>query len=659
MIDLTPSSWLTQRFGTDSPRWRLPPDSNALYLSDADDRMIVAIALSNAQAEDVRKLEGSTATVAIETQLEGIPLGLILIGRRTDHDEWRGVATWCNDTAAVRREMERGLNFSEQVISEVSSLIVIVDDQGNIKRFNRECERLSGKTEAEVMGKNALELFFSAEESEKIRANLTTFFRSMHSWETERHILTKDGPRLIWWRNRLVRNATVDQWFLVCSGTDITEQRRAQARLEEQASTDSTTGLPNRHAIQSIINLAVATRPVKPFDLLFLDLDNFKNINDHYGHAIGDLLIARVGQALREQIGPGDVLARFGGDEFLLLLYDATPEKTASVCRQIRTLMETPFTLQHIQVYSGCSIGVASFPADGESLSELVRNADTAMYAAKAANKGGVMHFSREMNNHLQESMWLDGGLRQALQEGQFSLHYQPQVCLRSRRATSVEALIRWQSSERGMVPPLSFIRYAEDSGLIKPIGRWVIREAMAQARRWSSLPQPLRISVNLSARQLGDPELLSDFMAAMQQHGFKRSPLDIELTESCIASDEGRTIEIMSALRALGVNIHLDDFGTGYSSLSQLTRLPLQVIKMDQSFIRAIPADARSMALLRSMVAVAQQLDFQIVAEGVETDSQLDFISEIGVDLAQGYHFARPMPADQLEQWLQQHGKP
>jgi cyclic di-GMP phosphodiesterase Gmr len=651
--DLESASWLWTHFGTGSPRWRLPPDAGALRLWGRDDGQSIEMAVTAEQADAIRRLTGSLGTLPVQAQIEGRELKLRLIGRRTDRNEWMGVATSVSDTDAILLEIERGLSFTEQVLSEVNALIVIIDAQGNVRRFNRECERLSGKSEGEVLGRNALELFFPAEDARQIGENLATFFPTKKCWDTERDILTKAGRRRISWRNRLMQSPTLGDWFLVCSGTDVTEQRIAQAGLEKLATIDTVTDLPNRRSVEELIRTATSQSASPRFDLLFLDLDHFKNVNDHYGHATGDLLLRQVADLLSKCVQPADVVAHFGGDSFLLVLHNTTDARTDAVCRCIRHRMESSFMLGQIEVYSGCSIGVASFPGHGETVDQLVRNAETAMYAAKDAADAQCCRFTPVMTGQRKEIMWLHTNLRRALAENQFELHYQPKICLTTGRLVGVEALMRWNSPERGMVPPLSFIPYAEESGFILPLGRWLLREAVAQSRRWNDAGIDLRIAVNVSAPQLADPGLISDFVATMQAEGFTRSPLDIEITESCFAKDAQRTAGMLGELRGLGAEVSLDDFGTGYSSLSQLVRLPLDIIKIDQSFVRPIPHEARLMALLRSMVAVSHELGFRTVAEGVETEEQAAYLRKLGVNYAQGYLFGRPMPTAALESWL------
>jgi cyclic di-GMP phosphodiesterase Gmr len=288
-------------------------------------------------------------------------------------------------------------------------------------------------------------------------------------------------------------------------------------------------------------------------------------------------------------------------------------------------------------------------------MEQLVRSADMAMYAAKDDGRNTYRFFSQEMDLKVSEYVWLDTNLRKALDEGQFELYYQPKQSLTTGRVESVEALIRWNSPERGMIAPNHFIPYAEESGLINPIGKWVMETAARQAAQWRQKDIPLRIAINLSARQFQHLTLLDDFKMALLAADVYPSALDLELTESCLIEDEALALKLISQFKEMGAEVHLDDFGTGYSSLSQLSRLPLDVLKLDRSFIHSIHNDIRAQRLLRSMVAVAQELQLKIVAEGVETQDQAEFLRSIGVELAQGFLFAKPMPANEMEQWYQQ----
>ncbi len=648
---------LFARFGTSSPCWRLSSDSNALELTPEtdDDKATVAIALSGAQAAQIRRLTGVTAHLTMDVRLSGEALRLHLVGKKLNSSTWAGTASAYEDTESVARDLVHGLSFAEQVVSEVNSVVVIVDKNGRIQRFNRLAEELTGMKEEDVVGRSVWALFMSSEAGAASSQNISGFFNQGVAYEVERRVRTVHGERLFLFRNKFVMSGSgVDEQFLICSGTDITEERRAQERLSELANTDSLTGLPNRNAIHDKTRAAIASAAAgEAVGILFLDLDNFKKVNDHYGHVFGDRLIQDVSSAVRECLADDDTLARLGGDEFIVLSPVASVASMEAMAQRILERLRVPFSLGLVEVYTGCSIGIAMFPEHGDSLEALIRAADTAMYVAKDDGKRTYRVFSPEMNRKVAEYMWLDTNLRRGLEEGQLTLHYQPKLSLATGTVYGVEALVRWNSPERGQIMPAAFIRYAEESGLIGPLGRWVMETAAEQAAQWKSRGLSLRVAINVSARQLVDTAVVSHFTEALQRAQLDPCLLDIELTESCLIEDEAAAIDLITQFRTLGAQVHLDDFGTGYSSLSQLGRIPLDVIKLDRSFVSSINADRKSQALVRSMVAVAQALQLKVVAEGIETESEELFMKGLGVEYVQGFLYGKPMPAADFERWL------
>ncbi|EAY71441.1 hypothetical protein BDAG_04275 [Burkholderia dolosa AU0158] len=657
MDDENDSAVLEAHVGTRSPCWRLGSDSNALELAALRGHTNIAIALTNEQAARIRALTGVTSHLVLDITLFGHSLGLHLVGKKVNTTDWAGTASAYSDTASVAGDLAHGLAFAEQVVSEVNSLVVILDRNGMVQRFNRLCEEVTGKREVDVIGRSAFELFMSPEEGAQSRSNITGFFASNRAFAVERYINTVNGPRLFQFRNKFVQSGSgVDEQFLICSGIDITDERLAERRLTELANTDVLTGLPNRHAISERIQTLISrendgTRG--QVGILFLDLDNFKRVNDHYGHITGDRLLQDVSSIIAGCLPSGATLARLGGDEFLVLFEQATRALLEATAQIILERLRTPIHLGLMEVYTSCSIGIAMHPQHGDSLETLIRSADTAMYVAKEAGKHTYRVFSLDMNQKVAKYMWLDTNLRKALEEEQFVLHYQPVVDIATGDVHGVEALIRWQSPDRGLVAPVEFIRFAEESGLIAPLGRWVMRTAAAQAAAWKAKGLGVRIAVNVSARQLQDTNIVHQFASILDSAGLKPGLLDIELTESSFIEDEHAARGLMKQFRQLGAEIHLDDFGTGYSSLSQLSRLPLDAIKLDRSFITGIDRNSRSQALVRSVVSLARALNFSVIAEGVETRAEAEFLKQIDVDHAQGFYYARPMPAQAFEAWL------
>jgi c-di-GMP phosphodiesterase Gmr len=648
-------------FGTASPFWRLRSDSNALEIAAVRGLANVGVALRSDQAAQIRSLTGVTSHVVVDISLFGRSMRLHLVGKKVSATDWAGTASAYTDTQSVARDLAHGLSCAEQVISEVNSLVVILDRNGIVQRFNRLCEEATGMREEDVIGKSAF-TFMTPEQGDESRHNIATFFSTSQPYSVVRNINTVNGPRLFLFRNKFVRSGSgVDDQFLICSGTDITEERNARQQLCELANTDELTGLPNRHAVIEKIKAALAAdagQTPPRIGILFLDLDNFKRVNDHYGHMLGDRLLKEVSSVIKSCLPSDATLARLGGDEFLVLFDQADIALLESTADRVLARLRTPFQLDFMELYTNCSIGIALYPRDGHTLERLIRSADTAMYAAKDAGKHTYRFFAAEMDRKVAEDMWLDTNLRKALDDNQFVLYYQPLLNMATGSLHGAEALIRWHSPERGLVPPGEFIRYAEESGLITPLGRWVMREATAQAVRWKAKGFDLRVSVNVSARQLCDADIAKRFSDIVKASGLQSSPLDIELTESCFIDDEDAAIELMKQFRERGARIHLDDFGTGYSSLAKLLRIPLDMIKLDRSFISGIDSNVKSQALVRSIVAIGQALNFSVLAEGVETQAEAEFLKRIGVDFAQGFLYAKPMPAGEFETWMAEHRK-
>ena len=650
---------LFAHFGTTSPCWSLSFDSNALELAAVRGAVNISIPLTSDQASEIRKFTGITSRTVLEANLYGERLKLHLVGKKMNSGEWAGTASAYTDTDAVARDLAQGLSFAEQIVSEVNSLVCVIDEDGLIQRFNRKCEELSGIKEEDVIGKSGFALFMSDDQALASSTRIRDFFATGKSYEAERILNSLEGPRLFLFRNKFVRSGSgVDRKFLICSGTDITEERSAQTRLIALANTDSLTGLLNRKAIHEKIAEAIAHGEGHAWGILFLDLDNFKKVNDHYGHVLGDRLLQDVAQAISDCLLPGDTLARLGGDEFIVLVNPATIEKLEDTAQRILARLRVPFNLGLMKVYTGGSIGIAVYPEHGTDLPSLIRSADTAMYVAKDAGKSNARVFSQEMNERVAQYMWLDTNLRKAMDESQLALHYQPVVSQATGQLVGLEALLRWHSPDRGKIPPLDFIPFAEESGLIGALGSWVMEEAAAEAVRLRDRGLDLRISINVSVRQLCDTDVVKQFANALRKSGASFCMLDIEITESCFIEDEVMAIRVIKEFRELGARIYLDDFGTGYSSLSQLARIPLDVIKLDRSFVTSIDTNPKSQALVRSMVAIAHELGFSVVAEGVETQAESALLKAYGVEYVQGYLYGAPMAPSEIEAWARKHGK-
>ena len=441
------------------------------------------------------------------------------------------------------------------------------------------------------------------------------------------------------------------------TGTDITARKLSEQRIHHVAQHDVLTGLPNRSLLQDRLSQAVAysQRSLHPVWVMLIDLDRFKFVNDSMGHKAGDVLLMTVAARLRSALRDTDTVARLSGDEFVVILTEHADERlSADIVQRLMDSVAQPVMLGSKEFFVTCSIGVSVYPTDGAPAETLIEHADIAMYRAKKLGRNNFQFYTPAMNEEAMERVRIEGALRNALERNEFVLHYQPQVDLRSGRIVGMEALIRWQHPELGMVAPNRFISVAEDTGLIVPIGAWVMRSACAQNKAWQDAGlAPLRVAVNLSARQFSAPNLVAEMRQVLEQTGLAPSCLEIELTESLFMSDVTLAVETLHNMKALGVKLSIDDFGTGYSSLSYLSRFPIDVLKIDRSFVNDITRDANDAAIVDSIIALAHNLKLNVIAEGVETAEQLDYLREHGCDEMQGYFFSRPLPAIEFEQLL------
>jgi diguanylate cyclase (GGDEF)-like protein len=445
----------------------------------------------------------------------------------------------------------------------------------------------------------------------------------------------------------------------VATYEDITARRRAEARISHMAHHDSLTELPNRLYFQERLEEAFGRlrRYSEQFAILCLDLDRFKVINDTLGHAVGDALLKQVADRLRSSVRETDMIARLGGDEFAVIhLHTHQPGSADGLARRIVDLIGAPYELNGHRVVVSASIGVAIAPRDGNTSGQLLRNADIALYRAKEFGRGGHRFFEAEMEAQLLERRRLEIDLREALEKNQFELLYQPMIDLRTNQVSSCEALIRWQHPDRGTVTPAEFIRTAEDMGLIIPLGEWVLRRACQDAARWPKQP---KLSVNLSAIQFSDRNLLPAILQALDAAALPPDRLELEITESVLLQSDDSTLATLHELRSRGLSIVMDDFGTGYSSLSYLRSFPFDKIKIDRSFISDLSESAESLVIVRSIVSLARSLGITITAEGVENAEQVSHLRGLGCDEAQGFYFSRPRRSDALVSLLSEDRPP
>ena len=436
--------------------------------------------------------------------------------------------------------------------------------------------------------------------------------------------------------------------------TALAERQSYATQLQHQATHDTLTGLANRSLLHDSLSRAIsfASRNGHDVWVAFVDLDRFKTINDTLGHKAGDVLLNTMATRLREGLRESDTVARLGGDEFVLVL-PGFPEGRLSIqtIQRIMQAIAKPIELEGREYSLTSSVGVAIYPSDGANALDLLEYADMAMYRAKELGRNNFQFFTAEMNVRLLERIRLEQALKDAIEREEFTLHYQPQVDLYSGQIIGVEALIRWQHPELGLVSPIRFIGLAEETGLISAIGAWVFRTACLQNKAWQDAGfPPIRIAVNLSARQLADPMLIDSIASVLRETDLAPTCLEIEITESSVMADVEQSIQILRQLKALGIKLAIDDFGTGYSSLAYLKRFPIDVLKIDQSFVRDVETDPDNAAIVNSIISLAHNLELDVIAEGVETGNQLAYLKRQRCDVMQGYHFSRPLPVEEIE---------
>jgi diguanylate cyclase (GGDEF)-like protein/PAS domain S-box-containing protein len=561
------------------------------------------------------------------------------------------------------KETERALETSEarfRVLTESSlDLISVMEQDGTIRYQSPALRHLMGYDPAETVGKNVFDMIHH-DDVENTRAAFVRVIDKRQSSEAiEFRIRHRDGL----WRTfeSLGTNCLGNPHIrgVVFNSRDITDRKMIQQRIQHLAYHDNLTGLPNRSLLQDRLahSIAHAERSGRKVGVLFIDLDNFKNINDTLGHDVGDELLRQVSRRLSECIRLEDTIARQGGDEFIILLDDLEEGRGASVVAQkVLNALRQPFVLGGTEQHVSGSLGIALFPDDGADPQSLLKNADTAMFHGKGAGKNTYQFFTSQMNVAVKRRMLLETALRRAVMLKSFALHYQPQVNLETGEIIGLEALVRWKSEDGTTLLPGDFIAVAEETGLINEMGEWVLREGCRQAKAWQDEGlAPRLMAINLSARQFSDNGFLEMVNRILDDTGLHPKWLELEITESQVMRQTEGIIRLLTQLSDMGVQLAIDDFGTGYSSLSYLKRLPIQKLKIDQSFVRDITVDPNDTAIVVAIINMARSLDLETIAEGVETAGQLALLRSKGCRVGQGYYFSRPVRAEALHDMLVQ----
>ena len=552
--------------------------------------------------------------------------------------------------------IEARLAHQSQILDQIHESVLTLDLMGYITSWNVSAERLFGYSSLEAVGKSILFLYVDEDES------VPDAFAEGGGRMMEVRRRKKSGE--VFWASLSLtplRDMEERPVGLIAYLTDITERKLAEERLHHLAYYNELTGLPNRTLFARLVDqaLMVAQRNVAAGCVLFIDLNRFKLVNDTLGRRIGDELLRRVAARFKATLREEDVVAHLAGDEFAVGLFDIRQHfEATTVAQKLQAALDAPFLIEGHDLRVGASVGISVFPQDGLEADTLLRNADIAMARAKedhANPDNSVAFYSFEMNQGMHERMRIESGLRHALGHGELLLYYQPKFEIGSSRLVGAEALVRWAHPERGLVPPADFIPLAETTGLIVQVGEWVLEQACAQAALWqrAGLP-PFRLAVNVSAREFTE-SLPNRVAATLARYELDACWLELEITESTLMHDIDRVIGIMDRINALGVALSLDDFGTGYSSLSYLKRFPIHTLKIDRSFTTGIPLDASDCAIASTIISIGRQLGHRVIAEGVETLAQLEFLRASGCDQVQGYLYAAPLPAARFEQGLRE----
>ncbi|QWV98429.1 EAL domain-containing protein [Geomonas nitrogeniifigens] len=530
--------------------------------------------------------------------------------------------------------------------------ITISDKEGKIVYVNQAEAAMHGYACIELIGRPARMLAPEAKAGGK-RIN----HRTAGLWKRECLNVCKDGKIFpVQLTSLPIRNAGGDYLGLLTACEDMTQRKLCEQQLETLAYYDSVTKLPNRALLMDRLHqaLALAQRERRELALLFLDLDNFKDLNSSKGHEVGDKFLQEVAARLAGCLCDSNTLARLGGDEFVIVINPVPGEEgVAATAARLQALFAEPFIIDGEELYGSTSIGIALYPEDGRDVESLLRCADAALYQAKSEGKAGYQFFSQEMNQVTMRRVALETGMRQGLARGEFYLYFQPQWDLKTLRLTGAEALLRWHSAEFGMVGPDEFIPIAESCGFIFDLGDLVLREACLHAVAWDGVCPGLKVAVNISGRQFRQPDFLQTVASVIEETGVRPSSLELEFTESVIMERAEKNIDALQALKKMGVRLSIDDFGTGYSSLNYLKHFPIDAIKIDRSFIADLVTDSDDAAIAEAIISMAHSLKLKVIAEGVESDDQLDFLADRRCDEAQGFYFAPPMPGEDFTSYV------
>ena len=581
----------------------------------------------------------------------------LLSARRLTYQGQDAVLTTFTPIGQQKR-MESRLQLWAKVFEATSEGIMVVDSTNHVVSVNAALVKGSGYHADELLGREP-ELLRSDYHGEDYYVQIERTIRIKGAWTGEFWMRRKNGEVTPQWMVvNTVRDEAGQPSFTITMFTDISEQKLQEQRIEHLAHHDVLTGLPNRLLFQERLRLTVeqADRLDQKVALLFIDLDRFKTINDSLGHHVGDGLLQSVAVRLAQTIRAGDTVSRLGGDEFVIILsgVESADEVAHLIEQRLIPLIREPHEIDGVSLYVSCSVGVAIFPDDGREPDELMRHADGAMYKAKGSGRDNFQFFTPTMNERALERLHIENSLRQAIERDELELHFQPLLDAHGRHTVGAEALIRWRHPELGLMPPIRFIPIAEETGLIVPIGEWVLEQACRHQSAWRQAGLgELFVAVNISALQFRQERFLNTVANILRTTGIDPGSLELELTETILMEDVEANIRLMSSLKAMGVSLAVDDFGTGYSSLNYLNRFPIDKLKIDRSFVSDMLSDPTNLAITKAIIGLGHTIGLRVTAEGVEHEEELCILQSVACDEVQGYYFARPMPAGDFEKWL------
>lgn len=567
-----------------------------------------------------------------------------------------GSTTDITEQTELQQTLKAEKEFSEGVLNGAPIIVIVWRLDGTAIRFNKFAEDFTGFKKEEVLGKKWIEIFIP----EQDRLNVGIAFDKLKSGEHvesyENKLMRKDGELVdVLWNNSIVYSNDGNMSCAISMGTDLTKWKETEEKMYNLVYYDTLTGLPNRAMFEHEFDgvLEGSLKSDSKLALLYIDIDNFKNINDTLGHGAGDYFLKYVSGILKAFFNGSEVVARLSGDEFIILIENVVNiDNTIAEISEIFKLLRKPCEIEGHEFFITVSIGVAIYPEHGRSITQLLKNANTAMFSAKDGGKDRLCIYRAEMEEKLFKYIDMDNQLRRAIKNEEFFLNYQPQIDLVTGKMIGVEALVRWAHPVKGLVPPMDFIPFAEKTGHIAEIGKWVFKNACNQKKLWEDMGFPsLKIAINLSGKRFAEDEWVQDMLDILKDVNVNYTDIQLEVTETVVMADMDAAIQVMNRFRKLGVKFALDDFGTGYSSLNYLKNLPIDIIKMDKTFVQALTSKSTEAAIAKSVIQLAHDLNLKVVAEGIETIEQLEFLKNHNCDIGQGFLFSKPISPKALQE--------